>query len=681
MKTELRFEKKKMRAADLGKEASAPDLLGELILQNKLTFCLEETDEIYEGYGRVGNAYPYRQYNTYTRELSEKDVKTAVLENDYLRAVFLTEYGGRLWELWDKTADKNLLYTNDVLRFSNLAVRNAWFSGGVEWNAGVIGHTPLTTEPLYAARLEMEQSGETVPVLRMYEYERIRGIIYQMDFWLAKEDRALNCRMRVVNESSEVVPMYWWSNMAVPEYEGGRVIVPADEAFTFQDGKVFKAAVPIVKGIDVTDYNKIPRSVDYFFHIRQEEPKYVANVNAGGYGLLQISTKRLQSRKLFSWGNGEASDHWQEFLTDKAGRYLEIQAGIGKTQYGCIPMAPHTAWEWMEQYGPVQVEPEMMASGHKERYERLTARLEDKRVFERLEELLADTKEMAKTAGCLADYGRGYGAVREIDGRLVSDGKGERDRAENGVDGTENSARRLAAHLEFAVREPGLLAWKHFLETGAMDEPDANEPPSEFCAKAAHIPVLERCVREAGKRNWYAWYQLGLARYEAGQYREAREDFLKACQLRENPWGLHGAACTSLVLGENKEAARYMKEGLILRTDDLSFLKEGMKLLYLCGAYRELCEVYERPGAPDMPAEAGRGGYQAVGKLKFYYISALCELGEYERAYGLLEEKVGLEMEDIREGEDSIAQLWSNLHEKVTGRRGKVPYKYNFKAY
>lgn len=87
--SELRFETKKIRVADLGKESCVPDLLGELTVQNNLEFHLDETDEIYEGYGRVKNAYPYRQRNTYTRELKEQEVQTAVLENRYLKAVFL----------------------------------------------------------------------------------------------------------------------------------------------------------------------------------------------------------------------------------------------------------------------------------------------------------------------------------------------------------------------------------------------------------------------------------------------------------------------------------------------------------------------------------------------------------------------------------------------------------------
>ena len=200
---------------------------------------------------------------------------------------------------------------------------------------------------MYVAHTTTEKGD---PVLRMYEYERVRQVVYQMDFWLEKNSRFLNCRMRIVNESAEVVPMYWWSNMAVEEYEDGRVIVPAEEAFTCGGGTVYKVSLPVVGDTDITDYKKIKRSVDYFFDIPEEAPKYIANVDKSGYGLLHVSTKRLKSRKLFSWGNHDDSDRWQEFLTDQAGRYIEIQAGLAPTQYGCLPMAPHTAWEWIEQY-------------------------------------------------------------------------------------------------------------------------------------------------------------------------------------------------------------------------------------------------------------------------------------------------------------------------------------------
>lgn len=640
--SQFRVETKTMRAAESGGESCLPDLLGERILQNHLEFQLGEEDEIYEGYGSLQNAYPYRQYNQYTRKLQPVRVQTIILENQYIKAVFLPEYGGRLWELWDKETGRNLLYTNDVLQLANLAVRNAWFSGGVEWNIGVIGHNPFTIDQLYTARLEDEEGN---PVLRMYEYERIRGVVYQMDFWLGEEDRFLNCRMRIVNESTEVIPMYWWSNIAAPEYEKGNIIVPADQAYTFADGVVSKVDIPMVKGIDITEYQKIPKSVDYFFEIPKSDPKYIANVDETGYGLLHISTDRLRSRKLFSWGNGDASDHWQEFLTDRAGRYIEIQAGLGKTQYGCLPMAPHTAWEWMEQYGPVRIPEEIRRKPHAGRAAYLTGQILDSARWEQMEEKLQNTKKMARTKAILLETGSGYGALETRSSRT--------------------------AHLEFQMNEPSLQKWKHFFETGVLHCPGPEEEPDQFLITADNVSFLETHMEGTNQNNWYAHYHLGLGYYIQERYEEARKEMQISYELEKNPWALHGLACIGLVTGEKEKAAGHILEGIKMRPEPISYLKEGFKILHLCEQYRSVTDLYEQL-QPDM---------QAVGKIRFYYISALHQLGKDEQAYRLLEEGNGLEIPDIREGEDAIASLWTELNHSLTGEKKEVPHRYNFKAY
>ena len=106
--------------------------------------------------------------------------------------------GGRLWKLINKKTGEDLLYHNDVIRFRNLSIRNAWFSGGVEWNIGIIGHTPYTCESLYAAKVTGKNGEE---VLRFYEYERVRGVYYQMDFTLDEDN--LIARMCIYNPSEK----------------------------------------------------------------------------------------------------------------------------------------------------------------------------------------------------------------------------------------------------------------------------------------------------------------------------------------------------------------------------------------------------------------------------------------------------------------------------------------------
>ncbi|MBA4347628.1 MAG: DUF5107 domain-containing protein, partial [Clostridiales bacterium] len=176
MEPTLVFTTRTLPAGDPGQKSTLPDLLETINMQNKSHFDLDETDEIFEGFGKRKNAYPYTQRIGYGRVLKDTVIPVAILENDALRAEFLPNQGGKLWRLTDKRANRELLYTNDVLRYSNLAVCGAWSSGGVEWNIGVIGHTPFTTEPLFAARTMTDRGA---PVLRMYEYERIRGVTYQ----------------------------------------------------------------------------------------------------------------------------------------------------------------------------------------------------------------------------------------------------------------------------------------------------------------------------------------------------------------------------------------------------------------------------------------------------------------------------------------------------------------------
>ncbi len=640
MKPTLRFEECEMLVAELGEESSVPDLYGQLNLQQSHTeFDLEETDEIYEGYGRCFTSYPYRQNDGYTSELKKKKIKLAVLENQYLRAEFLTEFGGRLWTLFDKEKGENLLYTNDVLQFRNLAICNAWFSGGVEWNMGLIGHTPYTVKPIYVSELEYEGH----PVLRMYEYERIRNATYQMDFWLEEDSRFLNCRMRIVNSGTDVIPMYWWSNMAVPEFEGGRIIVPAWKAFTSRKGKVYKTDIPIVDGVDITRYENIPWTVDYFFDLDKSMPAYIANVNKNGYGLLHLSTKRLQSRKLFSWGNNEGSDRWQEFLTKDAGRYIEIQAGVGKTQYGCIPMAPHTAWEWMEQYGSIQLSEEELEKEHQELWHTVAEHIICDTEYGKLEETLKATKEMAKTPVDFIQCGSVYGSRR------------------NQCKGTE--------HLKFvnSKAEEDTEGWSDFWQTGILREKDPDTRPEEFAGEA-YFELLEKAVCEKNKDNWYAHYQLGLLEYQKKQFDDAERSFLKSVDLKENAWAYHALACLYLKTGKREKASEFIQKGMKMQREDTSYIKEGIRLLDLCEENTVIIKIYET-----LPENQKR-----ESRIRLFYVKALHAVGRAEEAFAILNENGGWVPDDFREGEVSVEKLWDEIQVKLTGNKQKVPHVFCF---
>jgi hypothetical protein len=263
-------------------------------------------------YGRVRSIFPYLVQDGYGRALSSRDVEVAVLENNMLRATFLLDYGGRLWSLRHLPTARELLHSPRTLRLANLALRNAWFAGGVEWNIGTIGHSPTTCEPVFAARVE-RPDGE--PTLRMYQYERLRGVVFQVDAWLPDDSPVLFVHVSIRNPADDEVPMYWWSNAAVPEAEGTRVIAPADDAYYFGYEKALPlVGVPRHDGVDLTYTARASEAADYFFRLQDRQRPWIAALNADGTGLVQTSTAKLRGRKLFCWGTGPGGRHWQEWL-------------------------------------------------------------------------------------------------------------------------------------------------------------------------------------------------------------------------------------------------------------------------------------------------------------------------------------------------------------------------------
>ena len=148
----IKFEDYKMPAGAMGEMNPLPDIKNVSYIHAgyQMTDKISEDEKTYLGKGMISTMLPYMMQDNYDRDRKDRNFKAAILENDYIKAVFLPEIGGRLWSLYDKKLGKELLYVNPVFQPCDLALRNAWFSGGVEFNVGIKGHNPLTCSPLFA---------------------------------------------------------------------------------------------------------------------------------------------------------------------------------------------------------------------------------------------------------------------------------------------------------------------------------------------------------------------------------------------------------------------------------------------------------------------------------------------------------------------------------------------------
>lgn len=641
----LTFSPLHILCAPLGAENCLPDLRGQMTLQNHLTFALDEYDEIYAAYGQRPTSYPYRQQDVYARLLSEQEVDAAILENRWLRAEFLPGFGGRLWRLLDKRSGRDLLYTNDCLRPSNLALRNAWFSGGVEWNCGVIGHCPYTMDRVFAARLDTPEG----PVLRMYAYERVRGVVYQMDFWLDEERPALNAHFAVTNPEQELTPMYWWTNIASPVYPGGRLLTPAHQAYTCQKARVSKVDIPFPSpGVDVEHYESIPSSRDFFFTLDEGAPRWIANVDANGTGLLHTSSPRLQSRKLFVWGQCEGAQRWQEFLTQQAGPYLELQAGLGKTQYGCIPMAPNTTWEWSECFSPLQLSDEEMALD----FHAASA---------------AVSRRVAAENAIAPIEARGHQILRQR-AKVIYPGTGDAC--------LQDELRKaqglppLRAHLDWSSADQRQDAFRTLLRTGVLPEPAENSFPAWDPIGSSWLEKLRASVRCREGDHWYTWYCIALLEWDLGRKDLAEEAIHHSLDRDITAVNLYLYAALKAEKQQFETVGESIHAGLARAGGHFSYARESLELLILCEDWTGILEEISR-----LPHQV-----QTSGRIRFDAVLALNALGRNQEAMDLLIQDGGLVLEDVREGEISTGSLWTRITTALYGEAKPVPYRFNFDA-
>ena len=627
--SEIVFTKKSLKGSPLNGQDEFPILRKQMMFEKEAH--LDEDDGLFINYGKLMNVLPYQYQGSYGTELVDMEFDSVVLENENLRAEFVPALGGRLWSLYDKKARENLVIDNPVFRPRNLALRNAWFSGGVEWNIGIRGHSPLTCEQMFVARLKAQDG---TPVLRLYQFERVRAVVYQMDFFLPDASRFLFARMRIVNDKSFVVPMYWWSTIAVEQKEGSRIIVPADESYINQGSEpVYKTAVPYIDGKDISYPTNNDICVDYFYNIPDKSRKYIANLDADGYGLVQTSTKKLTGRKLFVWGLSQGGKHWQKFLTsDKGHDYAEIQAGLARTQNECLPMPPKTAWEWLEAYGPITLDKSVTHGDWQGAKAGVEDYLSSELPEDHLENLLRETKKtIALVKGETVAHGESWAALENLLRR-------------------KNGVKPLPEHLSYGKTGAAQKYWNSLLEFGFLEARSPDEVIPSYMVQDEWFDLLKKAAADHG--NWQTHYHLGVCHYHREDNGLALEEFNKSLSLAESVWAIHGLANTYRVMGSGEKASMCFAKACAMKPSDAGLFKEALRVMAEAVKYElMLSTVSLYSGKPS-------------GLIDFYKAYALAYTDRLEEASELL--TADLDIPDYREGDDIITDLYQFVMSRKT---------------
>lgn len=637
--TQLRITKEQIKSCHIGPDSPLPQLLGSGDLHS-----IEPNDEIPLEIrrnlqtGKAPPILPYAVQDDYDRTYSDQDFDVAILENNHIRATFLLGFGGRLYSLFHKDSQRELLHIPPAFQLGNLAIRNAWFCGGVEWNCGIIGHSPQTCAPIHAARLESE-TGE--PILRVYELERIRNVVYQIDFCLPTSSQFLFVTVTIRNPNDHCVPMYWWSNIAVMEAHETRVLVPAKSSYSFgYTGSLSQVPVPFFNALDITYPSHGKRACDYFFDISTGSRKWIAAVHSDGHGLVQTSTALLKGRKLFLWGRGKGGNNWQKFLSPNGNPYLEIQAGLATTQLEYVEMPPNTNWTWTEAYGPINA-----PDAHDPRWEVAIASVEssltDAMPAETVEELNSKVSKLSDKAPVeILFSGSDWAHVNESAFGAIDDSAG-----------TPFSQSKLSEAES---------AWMKLLNTGSMSDDDASF--GAFMTDERWRPYLESASDACSA------YHLGILNWLAGSRDEAVACWKRSLKLKETAWAHRNLGLHELVYGDPMQGLTHYRKAFELKRDCLQLVREYMTKLVEQSKYSESLDLFDELSLV----------LRQDGRIRFIQARAALAVGKVDIVKRFFDSSCLVP--DLREGEESLDALWT-AYASLVGESKDVPNDIDFRMF
>ncbi|MEV0574976.1 DUF5107 domain-containing protein [Streptomyces sp. NPDC050392] len=600
------------------------------------------------GHEPLATVLPVRILDGYGRERTPTDLDAIVIENDRLRATVLPGLGGRVHSLFHKPTGRDLVYANPVLQPADFALNGAWFSGGIEWNIGATGHTTLSCAPVHAARVPAPDGGEMV---RLWEWERLRDLPFQVDLWLPEDSDFLHVGVRIRNPHEHPAPVYWWSNIAVPEGERTRVLAPADEAWHFgYERTLTRVPVPESGGVDRTYPLRGDFPADYFYEVPDGARRWIASLDEGGHGLVQTSTDLLRGRKLFLWGSGPGGRRWQEWLTEPGtAGYAEIQAGLARTQLEHVPLEPGGEFSWLESYGPLAADPATVhgddwAAARAETEQRLAAVLPraDVDAAYRAWRRCADTEP-----GEVLATGSGWGAL-------------EVRRAGYKLPGTPFAESTLGEQQ---------APWLELLEQGSFPEPRRVAPPGPTLVSPHWRDMLETASAEP-----LTEYHLGVAQWHSDDRAQAVRSWERGLALAPSRWPLlRCLAVAAQESGQQDRAADHYAEAF----DDLCAERRDDGESWSAATAALGREAIEAQLTAGRTAEARTVWDGLLPELRlrgrFRLLEARLLIAEGDRVVARALFDAGLEVADLREGAEILDEVWAELTDEP------LPDAYNYR--
>ncbi|MFM9918843.1 DUF5107 domain-containing protein [Lacisediminihabitans sp. H27-G8] len=292
--------------------------------------------------GSSGRVYPLPFHERISPSKQPHSWQAIHLENDWLRLVILPELGGRIHIAYDKVAQYDIFYRNNVIKPALVGLAGPWISGGIEFNWPQ-HHRPATFLPTDVS-IEYESDGSVIVWCSDHDpFSRMKGM---HGIRLSPTSSRIEARVRLYNRSETKQTFLWWANAAAAVNDDYQSIFPTDVDFVADHAKRAVASFPRPTSpyygvdysarVDATHpdadrldwYRNIP--VPTSFMVTSTADEFFGGYDHGrNAGFVHWADRTFSpGKKQWTWGNSPFGWAWDSNLTDGDGPYVELMAGM-----------------------------------------------------------------------------------------------------------------------------------------------------------------------------------------------------------------------------------------------------------------------------------------------------------------------------------------------------------------
>jgi hypothetical protein len=334
----------------------------------------ENRNPVFHSQYGVAHIYPYTLQDEIASEPTEVTYQALILENQYLRVTVLPQLGGRVFSLFDKVSEREVFYKNPTIKFSPLAIRGAFFSGGLEFSFPV-AHAPTTAEPINWDFLRGEDGSASIIIGGL---EHMSGMRWTIKLTLFPDRCALAQDVQLFNPTPIPGRYHYWTNASLDSDDQTEFIYPFQRIRSYEfagtaswpvarlDSITAEPGLPGMEGVPMWPAERLHNPINFRWEkdMLAQVSIFGRNVTWDYFGAWQHSSNTgyahfaryqdVSGMKLWSWGRADVGIVNQTALMDDGSLYAETQCGAMETQLDFDFLAPGATRSWREWWLPLR---------------------------------------------------------------------------------------------------------------------------------------------------------------------------------------------------------------------------------------------------------------------------------------------------------------------------------------